>query len=91
MMKLCAGEAEMDTTYQLPQTTRIGGADKALTLREIIKRLEVMNACVMLGIDDNQWRSYRSLGVKIPFVANVTSSLVTFIRILQKLYFIYSI
>ena len=35
------GEAEMDKTYQLPQTTRIGGGETALTLREIIRRLEV--------------------------------------------------
>ena len=31
----------MDKVYQLPQTTMIGGGESALTLREIIKRLEV--------------------------------------------------
>lgn len=31
----------MDKTYQLPQTTMIGGGETELTLREIIRRLEV--------------------------------------------------
>ena len=31
----------MDKTFQLPQTTMIGGNETALTLREIIRRLEV--------------------------------------------------
>jgi hypothetical protein len=33
-------EADMDTVYQLPSTTFIGGEEKALPLREIISRLE---------------------------------------------------
>merc|ERR1719266_3118458 len=33
-------EADMDTAYQLPSTTFIGGNEKALPLREIISRLE---------------------------------------------------
>lgn len=31
---------DLDTVFQLPKTTYIGGADKALPLREIINRLE---------------------------------------------------
>jgi len=39
-----------------------------------------------------QWRSHGGiLGLEIPFVANMTSYLVKFIRILQNLYFIYRI
>lgn len=30
----------MDRTFKLPSTTFIGGKEKALTLREILKRLE---------------------------------------------------
>lgn len=33
-------ESDLDTQYQLPSTTWIGGKEKALPLREIIKRLE---------------------------------------------------
>lgn len=33
-------EKDLDTVFQLPQTTFIGGAEKALPLREIISRLE---------------------------------------------------
>uniref|UniRef100_H2ZNK1 2-oxoadipate dehydrogenase complex component E1 n=1 Tax=Ciona savignyi TaxID=51511 RepID=H2ZNK1_CIOSA len=50
------GESEMENVYQLPQTTMIGGEEKALPLREIVKRLE---------------NSYcRSIGVEYMFINN---------------------
>ncbi|CAK8678756.1 2-oxoglutarate dehydrogenase complex component E1-like isoform X2 [Clavelina lepadiformis] len=44
------GEAEMDKVYQLPKTTLIGGEDKALPLREIIRRLE-HTYCRNIGVE----------------------------------------
>ena len=37
-----AAEQDLDKTFQLPKTTYIGGDEVALTLREILKRLEVI-------------------------------------------------
>jgi len=45
---------------------------------------------VTVWYSHHQWRSHGG-GVNSLFVANVTSYLVTFIRILQNLYFIYPI
>ena len=35
-------ESDLDSAFQLPPTTYIGGDNNKLTLREIIKRLEVL-------------------------------------------------
>jgi len=44
------------------------------------------------SISQNQWRSHGGdWGLELLFVANVTLYLVTFIRIIQNLYFIYPI
>ncbi|XP_039294155.1 2-oxoglutarate dehydrogenase, mitochondrial [Nilaparvata lugens] len=43
-------EADMDRTFKLPSTTFIGGKEKSLTLREILRRLE--NAyCRHIGVE----------------------------------------
>ena len=38
---MVTGEPDMDRVFQLPPTTYIGGDKSALTLRDIINRLEV--------------------------------------------------
>ncbi|XP_075233720.1 oxoglutarate dehydrogenase Nc73EF isoform X8 [Lycorma delicatula] len=43
-------EADMDRTFKLPSTTFIGGKDKALTLREILRRLETAY-CRHIGVE----------------------------------------
>lgn len=40
----------MDRTFKLPSTTFIGGKEKALTLREILKRLET-TYCRHIGVE----------------------------------------
>ena len=39
LLRFCTGEADFDRVFDLPMTTRIGGSESALPLREIIARL----------------------------------------------------
>ncbi|XP_065163792.1 2-oxoglutarate dehydrogenase complex component E1 isoform X3 [Atheta coriaria] len=43
-------ETDMDRTFKLPSTTFIGGKDKALPLREILRRLE-LTYCRHIGVE----------------------------------------
>ncbi|XP_056616415.1 2-oxoglutarate dehydrogenase-like, mitochondrial isoform X4 [Triplophysa dalaica] len=43
-------ESDLDKTFQLPQTTFIGGNESTLPLREIIRRLE-MSYCSHIGVE----------------------------------------
>uniref|UniRef100_A0A1B6CX51 2-oxoglutarate dehydrogenase, mitochondrial n=1 Tax=Clastoptera arizonana TaxID=38151 RepID=A0A1B6CX51_9HEMI len=43
-------DADMDRTFKLPSTTFIGGKEKALTLREILRRLE-NTYCRHIGVE----------------------------------------
>lgn len=47
---IISDEADMDRVFKLPSTTFIGGKEKSLTLREILRRLE--NAyCRHIGVE----------------------------------------
>ncbi|XP_034239296.1 2-oxoglutarate dehydrogenase, mitochondrial isoform X2 [Thrips palmi] len=43
-------ESDMDRVFKLPSTTFIGGKEKSLTLREILRRLE-MSYCRHIGVE----------------------------------------
>lgn len=45
-----AEETDMDRVFKLPSTTFIGGKEKALPLREILRRLE-LTYCRHIGVE----------------------------------------
>lgn len=51
------GEADLDRKFVLPPVTFIGGQDKELTLREIIRRLEDVY-CQTIGLEYMYINSY---------------------------------
>lgn len=72
-----AAETDMERVFKLPPTTFIGGKEKALPLREILRRLEE-TYCNHIGaefmfinsLDQCNWIRQR---LEVPGVTNLTS------------------
>lgn len=71
-------EADLDKEFQLPTTTFIGGSEHTLSLREIIRRLEVSMGRGSDTADGVLWVPQRG-GRVLPFLVQMSGHLVLFV------------